>query len=77
MLRLLLRYFPEVVKDGLTNQVLNPEVELDVSRPDSLVRQQILALRVMSNKLKNAHHGNQLSFQDSSNHASLQLAYLH
>ncbi|XP_062866871.1 glypican-6a [Trichomycterus rosablanca] len=64
------RYFPEVVKDGLTNQLSNPEVEMDVTRPDTFIRQQIMALRVMSNKLRNAYNGNDLSFQDSSDEVS-------
>uniref|UniRef100_A0A3Q3D4H4 Glypican 6a n=1 Tax=Hippocampus comes TaxID=109280 RepID=A0A3Q3D4H4_HIPCM len=64
------RYFPEVVKEGLTNQVNNPEVNLDITRPDTLIRQQIMALRVMSNKLKNAYNGNDIYFQDSSDEGS-------
>jgi len=62
----LCRYFPEVVKEGLTNQVNNPEVNVDITRPDTLIRQQIMALRVMTNKLKNAYNGNDIYFQDSS-----------
>lgn len=60
------RYFPEVVKEGLANQLNNPEVEVDITRPDTLIRQQIMALRVMTNKLKNAYNGNDIYFQDSS-----------
>uniref|UniRef100_A0A9J7YH49 Glypican 6b n=1 Tax=Cyprinus carpio carpio TaxID=630221 RepID=A0A9J7YH49_CYPCA len=60
------RYVPEVLKDGLTNQVNNPEVGVDISRPDTLIRQQIMALKVMTNKLKNAYDGNDIYFQDSS-----------
>lgn len=65
------RYFPEVVKEGLTNQVNNPEVDVDITRPDTLIRQQIMALRVMTNKLKNAYNGNDIYFQDSSKFSSL------
>ncbi|KAM7380480.1 hypothetical protein PAMP_003773 [Pampus punctatissimus] len=64
------RYFPEVQKDGLTNQVNNPEVGVDITRPDTLIRQQIMALRVMTNKLKNAYNGNDIYFQDSSDESS-------
>ncbi|XP_061743692.1 glypican-6a isoform X2 [Nerophis ophidion] len=64
------RYFPEVVKEGLTNQVNNPEVNLDITRPDTLIRQQIMALRVMTNKLRNAYNGNDIYFQDSSDEGS-------
>ena len=62
----LYRYFPEVVREGLTNQLHNPEVELDITRPNSFIRQQIMALRVMTNKLKSAYNGNDIYFQDSS-----------
>lgn len=54
------RFVPEVQTDGRT--VNDP----DVSRPDAVVRQQIMALRVMRNKLKNAYDGNDIYFQDSS-----------
>ncbi|XP_029601820.1 glypican-6 [Salmo trutta] len=64
------RYFPEVVKDGLTNQLNNPEVAVDITRPDTLIRQQIMTLRVMTNKLKNAYNGNDIFFQDSSDEGS-------
>lgn len=55
-----------MVKEGLTNQLHNPEVDVDITRPDTLIRQQIMALRVMTNKLKNAYNGNDIYFQDSS-----------
>uniref|UniRef100_A0A8C1LXH1 Glypican 6b n=1 Tax=Cyprinus carpio TaxID=7962 RepID=A0A8C1LXH1_CYPCA len=64
------RYVPEVLKDGLTNQVNNPEVGVDISRPDTLIRQQIMALKVMTNKLKNAYDGNDIYFQDSNDESS-------
>ncbi|KAJ8338546.1 hypothetical protein SKAU_G00375120 [Synaphobranchus kaupii] len=64
------RYFPDVLKDGLTNQMNNPEVEVDITRPDTFIRQQIMALKVMTNKLKNAYNGNDIYFQDSSDEGS-------
>ncbi|XP_049341240.1 glypican-6b isoform X2 [Astyanax mexicanus] len=64
------RYVPEVLKDGLTQQVSNPEVVVDITRPDSLIRQQVMALKVMTNKLKNAYNGNDIYFQDSSDESS-------
>lgn len=54
------------MNDGLTNQINNPEVEVDITRPDTFIRQQIMALRVMTNKLKNAYNGNDVNFQDTS-----------
>uniref|UniRef100_A0A8C6NR01 Glypican 6a n=1 Tax=Nothobranchius furzeri TaxID=105023 RepID=A0A8C6NR01_NOTFU len=69
------RYFPEVVKEGLTNQMSNPEVDVDITRPDTLIRQQIMALRVMTNKLKNAYNGNDIYFQDSNKEAGKSFSY--
>ncbi|XP_053311346.1 glypican-6 [Spea bombifrons] len=64
------RYLPEIMTDGLINQINNPEVEVDITKPDTSVRQQIMALRVMTNKLKNAYHGNDVNFQDTSEETS-------
>ncbi|KAG7242308.1 hypothetical protein INR49_023984 [Caranx melampygus] len=60
------RYLPEVMGDGLANQINNPEVELDITKPDMKIRQQIMQLKVMSNRLKNALDGNDVDFQDAS-----------
>lgn len=54
------------MNDGLTNQINNPEVDVDITRPDTYIRQQIMALRVMTNKLRNAYNGNDVNFQDTS-----------
>ncbi len=63
-------WFPDTslkfVKEGLTNQLNNPEVEVDITRPDTFIRQQIMTLRVMTNKLRNAYNGKDVYFQDSS-----------
>ncbi|KAM8976728.1 glypican-6 isoform 2-T2 [Pelodytes ibericus] len=64
------RYLPEIMSDGLINQINNPEVEVDITSPDTSVRQQIMALRVMTNKLKNAYYGNDVNFQDTSEETS-------
>ncbi|KAM4702031.1 glypican-6 [Discoglossus pictus] len=64
------RYLPEIMSDGLINQINNPEVEVDITRPDTFIRQQIMALRVMTNKLKNAYNGNDVNFQDTSEETS-------
>ncbi|XP_075446981.1 glypican-6 isoform X2 [Ascaphus truei] len=64
------RYLPEIMNDGLTNQINNPEVDVDITRPDTFVRQQIMTLRVMTNKLKNAYNGNDVNFQDTSEETS-------
>ncbi|KAK7877225.1 hypothetical protein WMY93_032078 [Mugilogobius chulae] len=51
--------------DGLINQINNPEVEVDTSRPDVRTRQLIMELRMASNKLKHALSGQDMDFVDS------------
>lgn len=62
----LFRYVFAVTGNGLANQVNNPEVEVDITKPDMVIRQQIMALRVMTNKMKNAYNGNDVDFLDIS-----------
>ncbi|XP_070817505.1 glypican-1 [Chaetodon trifascialis] len=64
------RYLPEMMGDGLANQINNPEVELDITKPDMTIRQQIMQLKIMSNRLKNALDGNDVDFQDASDDIS-------
>nr|XP_057929125.1 glypican-1-like [Doryrhamphus excisus] len=64
------RYLPEVMGDGLANQINNPEVELDITKPDMTIRQQIMQLKITSNRLKNALDGNDVDFQDTSDDIS-------
>uniref|UniRef100_A0A3Q2YEP3 Glypican 2 n=1 Tax=Hippocampus comes TaxID=109280 RepID=A0A3Q2YEP3_HIPCM len=59
------RYLPEVMGDGLANQINNPEVEVDIGRPDVKTRQLIMELRVASNKLRHAQSGQDMDFMDS------------
>lgn len=73
----LCRYLPEIMNDGLTNQINNPEVDVDITRPDTFIRQQIMALRVMTNKLKNAYNGNDVNFQDTSKEVFTSTSKLH
>ncbi|XP_076843360.1 glypican-2 [Brachyhypopomus gauderio] len=58
------RYLPDVMGDGLVNQVNNPEVEIDVARPDVRTRQIIMELRVAINRLRHAHNGQDAEFID-------------
>ncbi|XP_015228727.1 PREDICTED: glypican-1-like [Cyprinodon variegatus] len=64
------RYLPEVIGDGLANQINNPEVEIDITKPDMKIRQQIMQLKIMTNKLKNALNGRDVDFQDNSDDVS-------
>ncbi|XP_030621224.1 glypican-2 [Chanos chanos] len=59
------RYLPDVTGDGLVNQINNPEVEVDVARPDIRTRQLIMELRVATNRLKHAQAGQDADFIDS------------
>ncbi|XP_070537696.1 glypican-6-like [Ptychodera flava] len=51
------RYEAEIVGDGLLQQANNPEVEVDVNKPDMVVRQEIERLKLMSKNLEAAYHG--------------------
>ncbi|ELR52241.1 Glypican-1, partial [Bos mutus] len=64
------RYLPEVMGDGLANQINNPEVEVDITKPDMTIRQQIMQLKIMTNRLRGAYNGNDLDFQDASDDSS-------
>jgi glypican 6 len=59
---------PEIMKDGILNQVNNPEVEIDVTKPNSLINQQILQLRLVTSRLKNAYNGLDVDWIDTGNY---------
>ncbi|TNN73084.1 Glypican-4 [Liparis tanakae] len=59
------RYLPDVMGDGLVSQINNPEVEVDIARPDVRTRQLIMELRVVTNKLRHAQSGQDMDFMDS------------
>ncbi|XP_006637812.1 glypican-1 isoform X1 [Lepisosteus oculatus] len=63
-------YLPEVMGDGLASQINNPEVEIDITKPDMTIRQQIMQLKIMTNRLRNAFNGNDVDFQDTSDDVS-------
>lgn len=50
----------------MANQINNPEVEVDITKPDMTIRQQIMQLKIMTNRLGNANIGNDVDFQDTS-----------
>lgn len=57
------RYEAVVIGNGLANQVSNPDVEVDITKPDVVIRRQILVLKDMTNWLKSAHSGNDRSLE--------------
>ncbi|NIG61472.1 glypican-4-like [Pontoporia blainvillei] len=64
------KYLFAVTGNGLANQGSNPEVQVDTSKPDILTLRQIMALRVMTSKMKNAYNGNDVDFFDISDESS-------
>ncbi|KAL6104506.1 gpc1 [Pungitius sinensis] len=64
------RYLPEVLGDGLASQISNPEVEIDITKPDMKIRQQIMQLKIMTHRLRNALNGQDVDFQDTSDDVS-------
>uniref|UniRef100_A0A8C6S8D3 Glypican 4 n=1 Tax=Neogobius melanostomus TaxID=47308 RepID=A0A8C6S8D3_9GOBI len=57
------RYESVVMGNGLANQVSNPDVDVDITKPDIVIRTQIAVLKEMTSWLKAAHSGNDISFQ--------------
>ncbi|XP_076877348.1 glypican-4 [Brachyhypopomus gauderio] len=55
------RYESVVLGNGLANQVSNPHVEVDITKPDILIRRQIAVLRERTSWLKAAHSGNDIT----------------
>lgn len=50
-----------VIGNGLANQVSNPDVDVDITKPDIVIRSQIAALKEMTTWLKAAHGGIDIS----------------
>ncbi|XP_023649870.2 glypican-6-like isoform X2 [Paramormyrops kingsleyae] len=55
------RYESVVAGIGLANQVSNPDVEVDITKPDIGIRRQIAVLKEMTSRLKAAHSGNDIA----------------
>ncbi|XP_051505990.1 glypican-4 [Myxocyprinus asiaticus] len=56
------RYESVVMGNGLANQISNPDVEVDITKPDMVIRRQIAVLREMTSWLKAAYTGTDISF---------------
>ncbi|KAM4554989.1 glypican-4 [Odontesthes bonariensis] len=56
-------YQAVVIASGLANQVSNPDVDVDITKPDTMIRSQIAALKEMTSRLKAAHSGNDITFE--------------
>ncbi|XP_046900105.1 glypican-4 [Hypomesus transpacificus] len=58
------RYESVVMGNGLANQVSNPDVDVDITKPDIVIRTQIALLKEMTSWLKAAHSGNDISIDN-------------
>ncbi len=56
---------PDVMADGLMGQINNPEVDVDIRRPNSQINHQILQLKLITTKLTNAYNGLDVDWIDS------------
>ena len=59
------RYLPELIPDGVRSQVNNPEVDVDVHRSNAVLDQQLLQLKLITTKLKNAYNGLDVDWIDN------------
>jgi len=59
------RYTKALVSDGLLMQERNPEVHVDVNRPDIYINEQILSLKLITRKLESAHKGQNVEWPAS------------
>lgn len=57
-------YTAAITGDGINNQQNNPEVAVDVSRPNSLLNEQVYALKTITSKLRNAYNGMDVEWID-------------
>ena len=64
------KYLNSVVRDGLASQELNPEVPVDISRPDVEINEQIFALKLITKKLESAYNGQPVEWSSSRNRKS-------
>lgn len=62
------RYESVVIGNGLANQVSNPDVEVDITKPDMVIRRQIAVLKEMTSRLKAAYTGTDISFVNGTRH---------
>ncbi|XP_057706781.1 glypican-4 isoform X2 [Corythoichthys intestinalis] len=58
------RYEAVVIGNGLANQVSNPDVDVDITKPDTVIRSQIAVLKEMTSWLKAAYSGNDISIEN-------------
>ena len=60
------RYTNKIVSDGLAYQDGNPEVSVDVNRPDTDINEQIIALKLITKRLESAQKGQNVDWPTTS-----------
>lgn len=56
------RYVAEVQKDGVINQINNPEVSVDVNEANYIIEQQKVQLKIITDKLNTAYKGGEVTW---------------
>lgn len=56
------RYVAEVQKDGVINQINNPEVSVDVNEANYIIEQQKVQLKIITDKLNTAYKGGDVTW---------------
>ena len=56
-------------------QERNPEVHVDVNRPDININEQILALKLITRKLESAHKGQNVEWPASTDNCKFAMSY--
>lgn len=56
------RYSAEVQKDGVINQINNPEVSVDVNEANYIIEQQKVQLKIITDKLNTAYKGGDVTW---------------
>ncbi|CAL1544757.1 unnamed protein product [Lymnaea stagnalis] len=59
------RYLPEVQKDGSLHQINNPEVDVDVTKSNTVISRQKVQLQLISTRLNNAYSGEDVDWIDT------------
>lgn len=59
------KYIEEVQKDGSLQQINNPEVEVDVTKPNSVIQRQKIQTKLIISKLQHAVKGEDVDWVDT------------
>ncbi|GAB6022573.1 hypothetical protein CHUAL_006676 [Chamberlinius hualienensis] len=63
------KYESQIMGDGVVNQAKNPEVNLDISRQNSITNEQIVLIRTVTDRLNSAYNGMDVVWSDSADWA--------